>query len=164
MIKYRLQCDESHVFDAWFSSSAGYDSQAARGLVTCPNCGSAKVEKTLMAPNVALKAAGEPAPRRDDGPREGESEPQDRQQMVALPPPQTEAQARMLALMRRVRDEVLSKAENVGPRFVEEARKIHLDEAPARGIYGQATLEDARALIEEGIEVMPLPVLPEDRN
>lgn len=160
MIKYRLLCSDAHEFDAWFSSGASYDSQAARGLVTCPHCGTAAVEKALMAPNVATKSSRETTitlPQGDSGEERARS-------MVAVPAPQSEAQQQILALMRRVRQEVLRTAENVGPHFVEEVRKIHLDEAPARAIFGEATLADARALLEEGIEVMPLPILPEDRN
>ena len=155
MIKYRLKCSAEHEFDAWFRSSSDYDTQARRGFVSCPTCGVTSVEKALMAPNVATRAV-EVAP-----PAVAET---GSKQLAALPDPRTEAQRALLALMRQVREEVRKNAEYVGDRFVEEVRAMHLDETPHRGIYGEATPADARALLEEGIEVYPLPPLPEDRN
>jgi len=147
MIRYALQCRKGHAFEAWFKSSGAFDEQAKSGKVLCAVCGSKKVEKALMAPNVAVRSedsvpvAQTPAnPARDTMRRE------------------------MMALMRKLRSEVEKNAEYVGPQFADEARKIHHEEAPARGIYGEASPEDVRGLQEEGIEFYPLPRLPEDQN
>jgi hypothetical protein len=147
MIRYDLICDKGHEFDAWFSDSAAYDKQVKRGLVECAHCRSIKIEKQLMRPNVGAKSnqRAEPA-----------------QQMVAGPvDPRMQAMAQMV---REFRKHVEKNAENVGDKFAEEARKIHYKESEDRGIYGNATPQEARELLEEGIEVHPIPVLPEDRN
>ena len=159
MIKYRLQCKKGHEFESWFSNSAGYDKQVKRGLVTCPDCGSPKVSKTLMAPSVSTRG------RNRDADRERE------RQREAPPPQLTETDSKRLAvqkemvdLMRKVRRHVEANAEYVGPRFAEEARKIHHEETEPRGIYGEASLAEAKELAEEGIGVLPLPRLPEDAS
>jgi hypothetical protein len=147
MIRYDLICDKGHGFDGWFRDSGAYDTQAGAGLVQCSVCGSAKVEKQLMAPNVGPKSN-----------RKAEAS----QRMMTVP---VDPRAQLLLkMMRELRAEVERNAENVGDRFAEEARKIHYGESEHRGIYGEATAEDAKALIEEGIEVHPLPRLPEDGN
>jgi hypothetical protein len=151
MIRYRLRCDRGHEFEAWFPSSAGYDAQAERGLLACAVCGMAKVEKALMAPNVAKSSQDVPAP---------EVRPQlaaKRPLAAQLPPP-------MLEMLRQVHQHVRKTSDYVGDRFAEEARRIHYDEAEARAIYGEATAAQARELYEEGIEVHALPSLPEDAN
>jgi hypothetical protein len=147
MIRYRLRCNDGHEFEAWFKNSGAYDHQAERGQVLCPDCGSAKVSKAPMAPRIAT--------------RKGEAA------NVAADPAaakHAEAQRKILALMRKLRAHVEQNAEYVGPRFAEEARKMHLNEIEARSIYGEATLDDARGLAEEGIEFHPLPRLPEEQN
>ena len=147
MIRYDLICDKGHEFDGWFRDSATYDKQARRGFVACSVCGSSKVEKQLMAPGIPAKSN-----RKDEVP----------QRMVAGPvDPRV---AMMMKMMREMRRHVEENADYVGDKFAEEARKIHFAEAEARGIYGEATAEEATALIEEGIEVFPLPRLPEDGN
>lgn len=147
MIRYDLICDKGHEFDGWFRDSAIYDKQARRGFVSCSVCGSSKVEKQLMAPGIPAKSN-----RKDEG----------TQKMVAGPvDPRV---AMMMKMMREMRQHVEDNADYVGDRFAEEARKIHFAEAEARGIYGEATADEATALIEEGIEVFPLPRLPEDGN
>jgi hypothetical protein len=147
MIRYDLICDKGHEFDGWFSDSASYDKQAKRGFVECSHCGSNKVQKQLMAPNVGAKSNRKSVPT---------------QQMVAGPvDPRMQA---MMAMVREVRAHVEKNAENVGDKFAEEARKIHFGESEERGIYGNATRDEARELIEEGIAVHPLPRLPEDGN
>jgi hypothetical protein len=147
MIRYDLLCDQGHEFDAWFSDSAAYDKQAALGLVDCAHCGSSRVQKQMMAPGISTRSN-----RKSDEP----------QRMVSAPTdPRMQA---MVEMMRAFRSHVEKTAENVGNRFAEEARKIHYKEADARGIYGHATADEAQELIEEGIEVAPLPVLPEDGN
>ncbi len=147
MIRYDLICDKGHEFDGWFRDSATYDKQARRGFVACSVCGSSKVEKQLMAPGIPAKSN-----RKDEVP----------QRMVAGPvDPRV---AMMMKMMREMRQHVEENADYVGDKFAEEARKIHFAEAEARGIYGEATADEATALIEEGIEVFPLPRLPEDGN
>jgi hypothetical protein len=158
MIRYRLQCDKAHEFEAWFGSSKAYDRQAKRGQVQCPECGSSEVSKALMAPGVATRGR-----RSDVAP----SPPPTAQPEATANPEalaQREMQRQLLAVMREVRKEVESKAEYVGPRFADEARRIHHKEAEARGIWGEATLTEARELHEDGIECYPLPRLPEDQN
>lgn len=148
MIRYDLRCDRGHDFDGWFRDSAAYESQAGRGLVVCAVCGSAKVEKQLMAPGIPVKSN-----------RKADTAVQ---KMVAGP---VDPKAQMLMqMMRELRHAVETNSEYVGDRFAEEARKIHYAEAEKRGIYGEATSEEAEALLEEGIDVHPLPVLPEDGN
>lgn len=151
MIKYSLICGTGHEFDAWFQSSGTYDVQSAQSLVVCPSCGSHDVQKALMSPAIAT--------------RSGRSEPALSGACVdsgAIPhaymPPQ------IADIVRQIKAEVEKRADYVGPRFAEEARKIHYAETPQRGIYGEATLEEVADLDEEGIEVFALPVLPEERN
>lgn len=165
MIKYGLQCAKGHTFDGWFQSSAAYDKQAKRGLVTCPTCGSAKVGKALMAPNLGTrqnkKADRSKKPGPPSAPSPAPVAPEPPAQLAAeLPAPQRA----LLEAMRELRREITKNAEYVGPKFADEARKIHHDEAPARGIYGEATAEEAAALHEEGVAVYPMPPLPEDKN
>jgi hypothetical protein len=152
MIRYQLQCDAEHGFEAWFANSAAYDKQAKRRLVACPHCGSTKVEKSIMAPNVGAK-----------GNKKAEVTP-NLKAANSTAAQETPSFAELRALMKRMRQEVEAKAEYVGPNFAEEARKIHYEETEARGIYGEATPEDATALQEEGIEFYPLPPAPEEHN
>jgi hypothetical protein len=157
MIRYRLVCNKKHEFESWFSSSTAYDRLAKKGQVECPQCGSKKVTKALMAPGVAKRGRrSEPAEAVAPGPPPVPGSPDDARRV--------EMQRQFLTLMRQVRAEVESKAEYVGPRFAEEARKIHNEESEARGIWGEATLEEARELVEDGIDCLPLPRLPEDSN
>jgi hypothetical protein len=172
MIRYTLVCNERHEFESWFTNSAAYDKQAKRGLVTCPLCGSAKVEKALMAPRLAradtmsnreaAPAHPPPPPHAGEG-REGKAAPADAKTPtpVAMISPQEQEFRRKL---RELRDHLVKNAENVGPRFPEEARKMHYGEVEHRSIYGVASPKDAKALHDEGIEFSPLPVLPDERN
>jgi hypothetical protein len=148
MIRYRLQCNKGHEFEAWFNNSGAFDRQAQRGHVLCPDCGSAKVSKALMAPNITT----------------GKSEAAPVIAPNAEAAKQAETRRKILALIRQVRAHVEQNAEYVGPRFAEEARKMHLHEIEARGIYGEATFDEARQLAEDGIDFSPLPRLPEDQN
>jgi hypothetical protein len=147
MIHYDLICDQGHAFDGWFRNSAAYDEQAGKGLVSCTVCGSARVEKQLMAPGIPVKSN-----RRDAAPKKMISGPVD---------PRLSA---MIEMVREMRKHVEENAEYVGERFAEEARKMHYEEAEHRGIYGEASPDEAKALIDEGISVHPLPRLPEDGN
>jgi hypothetical protein len=146
MIRYSLNCDQGHGFEAWFSNSAAFDDQVAKGQAQCPMCGSTAIAKAPMAPAIAKRdtaraaAAAVPAP-----------------EQATMPP-------EIIDALRRLRRAVETHFENVGERFVEEARRIHFNEAEPRGIYGVANLADVRELREDGIEVLPLPRLPEDFN
>ncbi len=159
MIRYALICDDGHDFESWFSTSASFEAQAGRGLVACPFCGSVRVERAIMAPSVA---------RTDRGPRAAEPE-------SAPPAPSAPEAPAPVALMGEreiafrqmlgaLHAHVAANAEHVGPRFADEALKIHHGETPSRAIYGQATPEDAEMLKEEGVAFMPLPGLPGARN
>lgn len=139
-----LQCSASHVFEGWFGSEEDFRSQLERGLVECPVCGDTHVTKKLSAPRLNLGAA-EPATR---------AAPPARQEVVAAAPAAAELQAAYLRMVR----EVLAKTEDVGERFVEEARRMHYGETQERGIRGQATPDETKALLEEGIPVLPLPI------
>ena len=160
MIRYSLICDKSHGFEGWFASSDAFDKQAKRKLITCPACGSVKVEKALMAPNVVTsrkKAARTPAV--EAAPVASSPQAETGHHLVA-----SSEQREMMKRLRRMRDEVLAKSEYVGPRFADEARRIHSEETANRGIHGEATLDDVKALSEDGIDVFPVPVLPDDQN
>lgn len=141
MISYSLVCDNSHKFDAWFRSAEAYDEQSARGIVTCPMCNSVKVGKALMAPAVARHNA----------------------EKVSLSSGHPQL-AEVRELMKAMRRKITTEADYVGDRFAEEARRIHFKEAEARGIYGEATHDEVTGLIEDGIDFLPLPNLPEEAN
>ena len=153
MIRYALSCDNGHQFESWFGSSAGYDKQSKRKLVICPHCESSKVEKAIMAPRVSGKkkrqALGNTA-----------SPPPDTNPVAMLSPQEKEIRQKL----KELRDHLTQNADNVGTQFPDEARKMHYGEIEHRPIYGEASPEEAKSLIEEGVEVSPLPVLPEDRN
>jgi len=148
MIKYALACEQAHEFESWFPSSEAFETQRKRGFVTCPYCNSAKVEKQIMAPSVA----------RTD--KASKALTQEAQPVAVL----SERERELRAALRALREHVLKNAEDVGKGFVEEARKMHYGETEERSIYGEADLAEARALLEEGIDVLPLPVVPDDRN
>jgi hypothetical protein len=142
MIRYALHCDRDHEFEAWFRSSGDYDRAAKSGANECPVCGSASVEKALMAPAVG-------------GTKKTEK--------VSLAAPDPRSQI-MREALKEFRKKVTEGADYVGDKFAEEARKIHYEETEQRGIYGEASPEEARELAEEGIAFQPLPPVPEDRN
>lgn len=155
MIRYTLACDEGHDFESWFRDAAACDEQAERGLLTCPSCGSTKVGKAIMAPQVARKDRPPARPEAVPAPRaEGE-------QPVALVSPQ---EVELREKLRALRAHLTENAADVGKRFAEEARKMHFGETEHRSIYGEATPEDARSLIEDGVEFYPLPAVPDERN
>ena len=174
MIRYDLICAREHSFEGWFRDSAGFEAQSARHALSCPICGSDRIEKALMTPGLPVKANARQAPAPQSGDR-------------VLPPDLAGADSRAVAFrhaMRALRSQITANSDYVGDRFAEEARRIYYAETAAdsgtedvtpdtpkdkpktgkRGIYGEATLEDAKALREEGIDVLPLPVLPEDQN
>ena len=157
MIRYALRCDHDHSFESWFQSSSAYESQVKRKLVNCPICGSVKIEKAIMAPRIVGKKGRESAAPTPSEPVE--TLPQ------ASSTPLVMAQERELrAKLKELRDHIVKNADNVGESFPNEARKMHYGEIEHRPIYGEASPDEARALIDEGVEVSPLPVLPEDRN
>ena len=150
MIVFDLACnDAGHVFEIWFGSTADYEDQKTRGLVSCPYCGSADVDKAVMAPNVAAKGNS----RSDTLPATVPAAAN-----VSTP----EGFKAMVAKLAEVQARMLEGSEHVGDRFADEARSMHLGEQDARPIHGQTSIEEAKALIEEGISVAPLllPVRP----
>lgn len=140
MIRYTLKCAAGHGFESWFKDAAGFAALQAAGQVLCPVCGSAEVEKELMAPAVrpARKAEAAVAARPD------------------LSAPASDLEEKIAALRRQVE----ANSEYVGMNFAAEARKIHAGDAPERAIHGEAKPDEARAMIEEGLPVAPLPFLP----
>lgn len=151
MIRYALACEAGHGFDSWFRSSDDFERQDARGLVTCPVCGSARVAKQVMAPQVA----------RSDHERSGKAEATVTGGDVALINSEAQELRRKIAELRA---HLVANSEDVGEKFADEARKMHYGDAEERSIYGKATGEDAKALMEEGIGVLPIPSLPDERN
>lgn len=135
MIRFALRCENDHRFESWFGSGADYERLRAAGLVTCAVCGGAKVEKDLMAPNIGARSGGEAAKAPD------------------LSAPASPAEQALAELRARIE----ARSENVGRAFASEARRIHEGEAPARPIIGEARPAEARALVEDGIPVVPLP-------
>ena len=161
MIHYNLRCERGHAFESWFQSSAAYESQEKRKLVNCPACGSAKVERAIMAPQIVSKKGRDrdkeaPVPVAAAAPADT---------TASASTPLLMAQERELrAKLKELRDHIVKNADNVGERFPNEARKMHYGDIEHRPIYGEASPDEARSLIDEGIEVSPLPVLPDDRN
>jgi hypothetical protein len=140
MIRYALICEQGHDFEAWFGSISSYDEQVEARAVICPCCGSVEVHKAPMAPAV----------------RRGKA--------AAAATPVNRERRQTYAFLKDLKAHLKANAEHVGPAFPEEARKMHYGESEARSIYGEASLEEAKALKEEGIPALPLPPLPEDQN
>ncbi|MDX2290503.1 MAG: DUF1178 family protein [Hyphomicrobiaceae bacterium] len=149
MIKYRLRCSADHEFDTWFGSSTAFDTQVSRGLVVCPGCGTTDVAKALMAPSIATRRA----------PSSGPSD-QARHAFAH----DDAGRAELIEKLRELRRHLEGSADYVGPRFADEARKIHYEEADARNIWGEASAGEVSDLIEEGISILPVPRLPEEGN
>lgn len=161
MIRYALVCAKGHEFESWFADSASFDKQSKRKLVTCPQCGSTKVEKAIMAPRLA--SGGKAAPRAAAEAAEPEtptSTPAAPAPVAMMSPQEQEFRAKL----KELRDHLTKNADDVGAKFPEEARKMHYGEIEHRSIYGVATPDDAKDLAEEGVPFYPLPVLPEERN
>ena len=162
MIRYALVCERGHEFESWFQDSASYDKQAKRGLVNCPQCGSAKVEKAIMAPRLSTTAKKQHTPIEAPAPAAEAAAPVPVPVApVAMISPQEQE---FRSKLKELHDHLTKNADNVGAKFPEEARKMHYGEAEHRSIYGVASPEDAKELSEEGIEFHPLPVLPDERN
>ena len=141
MIRFSLCCDRDHDFDGWFRDNADFDTQKKRGLVSCPVCNSPKVEKALMAPSVQTGR---------------------KREKVALG--MNAEQKQLMGKLKELADKVKQNADYVGDKFPEEARKIHFGEADPRGIYGEASPDDVKELLDDGVEIMPLPNIPDDTN
>ena len=137
MIKYALSCDHDHAFEGWFGSSSDYDDRTARGLLECPLCGSKAVRKQIMSPAVAGTKAQKAVPAVDPKMRE-----------------------MMMTAMGEVRRQVEDNFDYVGDSFAKEARDIHDGKSEERGIYGEASPQEVKALVEDGIKVAPLPPPP----
>ena len=150
MIRFNLICENDHEFDSWFADSKAFDDQQKAGFVTCPVCDSEKVTKSLMAPSISPRANSKASIQHPP------------QQMLAGS--QDPAIREMIDAVRKMRRHVAENSEYVGKDFAKQAREMHYEEKPARGIYGEASAEEAVSLLEEGVEVMPLPPLPEDKN
>jgi hypothetical protein len=136
MIKYALACEHEHTFEGWFGSSGDYDDQQSRGLLECPVCGTKAVRKQIMAPAVTGTKA------------------------TATPEERAQARAMMMQAVRQVREHVEENFDYMGDSFADEARAIHEGRSEERGIYGEATPKEVRALIEDGVRVAPLPSKP----
>jgi len=151
MIHYQLQCLHGHGFDGWFPDSAAFDAQAARGLIACPTCAGTEVTRALMAPAVTKgRASALPAP--------ADAAPPPERPVTVTGGPRMPDHVR--AMLQKLRAEVERHCDYVGPAFAEEARRIHNGASEARGIYGEATPEEATSLAEDGIEVARIPWVP----
>lgn len=173
MIKFALGCEKDHEFDGWFPSNDEFARLRDKGLVDCPVCGSTKIQKLLMAPSVKTTKGKTPVvvPMSEGStppPAAASNIPPAGGQIMAtkpnLPEMPAEIQKEVAQQIREIRKKIVENAENVGEKFSEEARKMHYGEKEQRGIYGTSSLEEAAELIEEGIEIVPLPALPEDKN
>ena len=156
MIRYNLRCEKGHAFESWFQSSTAYESQEKRKLVSCPSCGSVKVERAIMAPRIVSKKGREVAPQQApaaEATASSESTPLLMAQELEL-----------RSKIKELRDHIVKNADNVGERFPNEARKMHYGDIEHRPIYGEASPEEAKELHDEGIEFHPLPILPDERN
>lgn len=143
MIRYDLKCADGHEFESWFASSAAYDKLSAAGVVMCSLCGTDKVEKALMTPRVPKKGA------------EATSESGDEKPVISAP-----AGAEVESKLAALRAEIEKNSDYVGNKFASEARKMHVGDAETRAIHGEATLADAKSLLEDGVPVAPLPFTP----
>ena len=169
MIKYALRCERDHEFESWFKNSAAYDSQRKRGLIACPTCGSAKVEKAIMAPRLArsenageesLPAAAAAPPTPSALPVPMPFAPPGKGTVAIMSPQERELRKKL----KELREHIVKNADYVGQRFPEQARKIHYGETEHRSIYGEASPEESKELHEEGIAFHPLPILPDEFN
>lgn len=159
MIRFNLTCENDHRFESWFASNAAYDTLHATGHVTCPQCGTAQVSKALMTPAVrpGRKAAAVPDQAPPAAPAPAPEKTPSRTVMAA-PPPEV---AQKLAALRA---HIEANADYVGTRFADEARRMHLGDAPERAIYGDAKPEEVRELLEDGVPIAPLPFIPKAKT
>ena len=155
MILYTLGCDNGHRFESWFGNSTGYDEQVASGHVSCPVCGSASIEKAIMAPALVSRSTD-----RGEKPLALAVAPEAKPAGGLL----GEREAMMRSFLRTMREKILAEGQDVGRAFPEEARRMHEGDIAERPIRGQATPREARDLLEDGIMIMPVPVLPDELN
>ncbi|MEO1168314.1 MAG: DUF1178 family protein [Pseudomonadota bacterium] len=154
MIVFDLQCGDAHVFEAWFGSSADYEEQREKGLVACPICGSQDISKALMAPAVGAKGN-----RKADAPAVGgDAGAGDKSVAVSNAAPDPAQMKAMLESLAKQQAKALENSDYVGDKFADEARAMHDGEKDERPIHGQTSIEDARALVEDGVPVAPLPL------
>lgn len=159
MIRYALVCAKGHTFESWFQNSSAFDKQAKHGLVECPVCGNSKVEKALMAPTLSgTRKRARPATPASETPAAA-GDPA-KAPVAMMSPLEQEFRQKL----KELREHVTKNADYVGQKFPEEARKMHYGETDQRSIYGEASLQEAKELNDEGIEFHPLPVLPDERN
>lgn len=171
MIRFALRCDSAHAFEGWFRNSDDFETQLDRKLLACPSCGSQMIQKALMAPAVSTSRRksnlqdvqsterNEAAPAQ---PAEAVSTPGPQQQAVLMP--QDVKTREIVETLRSLKKQLLANSHNVGPKFAEEARKMHYGDAESRAIHGETSPAEAEALVDEGISIIPLPVLPEEKN
>lgn len=177
MIKYTLVCDKIHTFEGWFRNSDDFDAQCERGLVVCPICGSKHIKKGLMAPAVSTarkkseRAEKETAIAASGGmaataatPEPAAPAPATAKSLSTALLPNDVRQKELVEALRMVRAQVIETSEHVGSNFAAEARKIHYGDAEERNIYGETTATEAKDLLEEGITVLPIPELPDEKN
>ncbi|PIV76089.1 MAG: DUF1178 domain-containing protein [Rhodobacteraceae bacterium CG17_big_fil_post_rev_8_21_14_2_50_65_11] len=150
MIRYTLKCAEGHEFDSWFQSADAFEALETRGLVSCAVCGGSGVSKAMMAPGVAKRGEATIAP----------PTPSHALEKPSLTTPATP----MEVALAKLRAHIEAHSTYVGGNFAREARAIHLGEAPERMIHGEAMPEEAKALIEDGVPIAPLPIIPKDRS
>jgi hypothetical protein len=161
MIKYTLKCSDGHQHEAWFANSSAYDELATKRQLQCPVCGTSDVGKALMTPGIPMRQNKQETPT---------ASPAAAQPLAPAPAVATTAapggtpQSEAIKMMRKLREFVKENSEYVGPKFAEEARKIHYEDSETRSVYGEASKEELTELSEEGINFYPLPLLPEDHN
>jgi len=179
MIKYALICGQGHTFESWFSNAEGYDTQVKRGFVECPTCQTKQVSKAMMAPSVstsrrkdairaqtaamtaaAMQAQAQSAAAASAPAVPAAATPEPAQPVALL----DEGQQALRAMVRELHEKLTENSTDVGDRFTTEARDMQSGDTPLRPIHGRATLAEAKALIEEGVPVMPLPTLPDEWN
>jgi hypothetical protein len=166
MIRYALVCDNAHEFDSWFASSGAFDAQSERGLVLCPFCDSVHVTKAIMSPRIGRTARAAPvlsAPEASsaEAAKPVEEKPAEEKRPLAL---FDEKHAALRNMVRELHAKIMETTVDVGSRFPDEARRIHDSDTPEKPIRGQATAEEAKALLDEGIGILPIPTMPDERN
>ncbi|WP_373050939.1 DUF1178 family protein [Thalassovita aquimarina] len=147
MIQYSLKCAQDHRFDSWFQSAEAFDKLKGAGMITCSICGSSDVEKAIMAPRVRPSRKAQPTAAQDGD-------------QPAQPPKLSEPASPAEQALAEIKRKIEENSEYVGDKFVREARAMHDGDAPERAIYGEAKLEEAKQLIEDGVPVTPLPFRP----
>lgn len=159
MIKFALRCDRGHGFESWFRDGAAYEALAAQGNLICADCGSSAVTKAVMAPSIVTARAVATVPSEAPAPPVAPAAPSARTPVMMGPEERS-----LRDMVRSLHRKIAETSENVGGAFPEEARRIHEGDAPQRAIHGQATGEQVKALLEDGVPLLPIPPLPDERN